>query len=153
LLVYGVDWAFSMECRYVTHRKRDGRLDNGEFAFSLDNLMPIGIISWYTLQPDEPEALMLASLCRVLRDDRDFMRDYIARADAWRLESGACPRQPSGYAGDISADMPSAEVWSRCADFSARLDQEFAARAAAVLTAAGHTARVNEIGHVSVLSA
>jgi chemotaxis methyl-accepting protein methylase len=27
LLVYGVDWAFSMECRYVTRRKRGGRLD------------------------------------------------------------------------------------------------------------------------------
>jgi hypothetical protein len=54
--------------------------------------------------------------------------------------------------GDVSADFPSAELWTRCAAFSATLDAEFAARAAAVLNAAGHTARVNEIGHVSVLS-
>jgi len=150
LLVYGVDWAFSMECRYVTRRKRDGRLETGEFAFSLDNLMPIGIIGWYTLQPDEPEALMLASLCRVLRNDRDFLRDFVARADTLRLESGVCPRQPDGYVADVSPEIPPAEVWTLCADFSARLNEEFAARAAAVLTAAGRAARVNEIGHVAV---
>jgi SAM-dependent methyltransferase len=150
LLVYGVDWAFSMECRYVTRRKRDGQLETGEFAFSLDNLMPIGIIGWYTLQPDEPEALMLASLCRILRNDRDFLRDFVARADALRLESGVCPRQPDGYVADVSADIPPADVWTLCADFSARLNETFAARAAAVLTAAGHASRVNEIGHVAV---
>jgi hypothetical protein len=71
--------------------------------------MPIGIIGWYTLQPDEPEALMLASLCRILRDDRDFLRDFVARADALRFESGVCPRQPDGYVGDVSPDIPPAE--------------------------------------------
>ena len=73
-----------MECRYVTRRKQNGRLDAGEFAFSLDNLMPIGIIGWYTLQPDEPEARMLACR-RIESNDRDFLRDFAQRRTASRI--------------------------------------------------------------------
>ena len=150
LLVYGVDWAYSVECRYMTIRKRHGRLDAGEFAFSLDNLAPVGIAPWYTLQPDEPEALTLAALSRVLRDDHAFLREYTDIADGMRREYGICARQPDGYFADISPDMPPAELWLRVADFSSRLDAALADRAVAVLTAAGRTARINEVGHVAV---
>ena len=150
LLLYGVDWAHSMECRYMTMRKRDGRLDAAEFAFSLDNLMPVGIAPWYTLQPDEPEALRLAALSRVLRDDTAFIREYTERADAMRREYGVCVRQPDGYLSDVSPDLPPADLWRLSADFSTRLDAALAPRAVAVLTAGGYAARINEVGHVAV---
>ena len=150
LLIYGVDWAYSIECRYMTVRKRDGRFDSGEFAFSLDNLAPVGIAPWYTLQPDEPEALELAALSRVLRDDAPFLRVYVECADAMRREYGICPRQPDGYFADVSPDLPAADLWVRMAEFSTRLDALLAPHAVAVLTAAGHAARVNEVGHVAV---
>jgi hypothetical protein len=150
-LLCGVDWALSIECRYTVYRKRDGVLSPGEFAFSLDNLTPIGIVPWYTLQPDDRDASTLASLCRVLRDAHPFMDDYTAFADALRLEYGVCPRQPDGYFGDLSPDIDPADVWQRSADFSDRLDAQFAGRAAEVLAAAGHAARVNEVGHVAVV--
>jgi len=56
LLICGCDWAFSMEARYTTYRKTNGTLAPLEFAFSLDNLVPIGILTWYTLQPGTAEA-------------------------------------------------------------------------------------------------
>ncbi|HEX5071037.1 MAG TPA: hypothetical protein VFV78_12550 [Vicinamibacterales bacterium] len=150
LLLYGVDWAYSIECRYVTMRKRDGRLAAGEFAFSLDNLTPVGIVPWYTLQPDEPEALRLASLSRVLRDDAAFIREYTECADAMRHEYGICERQPDGYFADVSLELPPAELWLRMSEFSTRLDAALGPRAVAVLTAAGHSTRINEVGHVAV---
>jgi hypothetical protein len=150
LLLYGVDWAHSMECRYVTVRKRDGRLDAGEFAFSLDNLTPVGIAPWYTLQPDEPEALRLAALSRVLRDDVAFISAYTECADAMRREYGICERQPDGYFADVSTDLPPADLWLRMAEFAGRLDAALGPRAVAVLAAAGYSARINEIGHVAV---
>jgi hypothetical protein len=44
---------------------------------------------------------------------------------------------------DVSADIPPADVRTS-AEFSARLNEEFADRAAAVLTAAGRASRANE---------
>jgi len=134
----------------MTMRKRDGRLGSGEFAFSLDNLMPVGIAPWYTLQPDEPEAFRLAALSRVLRDDTAFIREYTERADAMRREYGVCVRQPDGYLSDVSPDLPPADLWRLSADFSTRLDAALAPRAVAVLTAGGYAARINEVGHVAV---
>ena len=150
LLLCGVDWALSLECRYATYRKRQGILAPDEFAFSLDNLAPIGIIAWYTLQPDDRDAAQLASLCRVLRDDRRFMDDYATCADALRLEYGLCPRQANGYFADMSPEIAPADVWLRSADLSERIDRELAPRAVQALNAAGYAARVNEVGHVAV---
>ena len=150
LLVYGVDWAYSIECRYMTQRKRDGQLDAGEFAFSLDNLTPVGIAPWYTLHRDEPEAFKVAALCRVLRDDAAFLREYTGCADGMRREYGICARQPDGYFADLSPDLPPADLWLRMADFSARLDAALGPQAVGVLAAAGYSARINEVGHVAV---
>ena len=150
LVICGTDWAFSMEARYATYRKRDGVLVPVEFAFSLDNLVPIGIATWYTLQPDDRDAGLLATLCGVLRSDRSFFAAYTETADRIREEIGLCPRQPDGHFADIDTTIPAVELWQRAADFPDRLTAALGDRAVQVLAAEGYTARLNEVGHVAV---
>jgi hypothetical protein len=150
LAICGVDWAFSMEARYATYRKSGASLVPFEFAFSLDNLVPIGIATWYTLQPDDRDAAMLARLSAVLRSDRAFFHEYTATADAIREDIGLCPRLPDGHFADVNRAIPAAELWGRAAEFPDRLSDRLGSHAVEVLTAAGHKARLNEAGHVAV---
>ena len=150
MAICGTDWAFSMEARYATYRKTGSTLVPQEFAFSLDNLVPIGIATWYTLQPDDRDAAMLATLCGVLRSNRSFFAEYARSADALRAELGLCPRQPDGHFADIDKSIPAAELWQRAAEFPDRLSERLGARAVQVLAEAGHDARMNEAGHVAV---
>jgi hypothetical protein len=150
LAICGTDWAFSMEARYATYRKTGSSLAPVEFAFSLDNLVPIGIATWYTLQPDDRDAGLLARLCGVLRSDRAFFAAYTSAADAIRTEIGLCPRQPDGHFADIDKTIPPHDLWQRAADFPDRLTAALGEHAVRVLTAAGYAARLNEVGHVAV---
>jgi SAM-dependent methyltransferase len=149
-LVCGTDWAWTTEARYCTYVKRDGAMVPVEFAFSLDNLTPIGVATWYTLQPDEREANMLAGLCGTLRADVDFSASFAEVNNRLRAKHGLCPRQPDGY---FSASLPmenSGAIWIIAGDYSVELGEALADQASRVLARAGHDARVNEIGHVAV---
>ena len=150
LATCGVDWAFSMEARYATYRKTGATLVPLEFAFSLDNFMPIGIAPWYTLQPDDRDAAMAASLCGVLRSDAAFLAEYAHVGDAFRQEIGLCPRRSDGYFDDIDKSIPPGELWLRASAFPDRLGERLGERAVKLLEAAGYRARVNEVGHVAV---
>jgi hypothetical protein len=150
LVICGVDWAFSMEARYATYRKTGGKLVPKEFAFSLDNLVPLGIAPWYTLHSDDRDAAAVASFCGVLRADGAFFADYTRIADALRVEFNLCPRRSDGYFADVDKSIPPAELWGQASVFPDRLSEALADRAVKVLEAAGHRARVNEVGHVAV---
>lgn len=150
LAICGCDWAFSIEARYATYRKTGAALTPLEFAFSLDNLVPIGILPWYTLQPDDRDASMTATLCGVLRRDRLFFTEYTRVNDALRQEIGLCARRSDGFFGDIDSSIPPAELWSRAAQLPDRLCEHVGDAAVTVLEAAGYRARVNEVGHIAV---
>jgi SAM-dependent methyltransferase len=150
LAVCGVNWAFSMEARYATYRKTGGALVPVEFAFGLDNLVPIGIATWYTLQADDRDADMLARFCGMLRSNQAFFAEYARVADGIRDEIGLCPRQSDGYFADIDKDIPPAELWARAAGFPDKLDAALGERAVDVLRESGYAARLNEVGHIAV---
>jgi hypothetical protein len=151
LLVCGTDWAHTTESRYFTYRKRGGRLQDGEFAFSLDNVTPIAIIPWYTLHDDDREVLLLAELTGILRSNRPFRENLMAATDALRAEHGVCPRRPDGYYDGIAEGLPQADLWNRVGAIADHLcDHELGHQAVAVLQSAGWRARMNEVGHVAV---
>lgn len=112
--------------------------------------MPIGILPWYTLQPDDRDAAMAASLCGVLRRDRAFFAEYTRVSDALRQEIGLCPRRSDGFFGDIDTSLPPGELWLRAAALPDRLRDHLGGAAVKVLEAAGYDARVNEVGHIAV---
>jgi hypothetical protein len=149
-LVCGTDWAWTTEARYSTYIKRGGEMAPVEFAFSLDNLTPIGVAAFYTLQADEREANMLAALCGTLRADAGFSSAFADVNDRLRAKHGLCPRWPDGYFSDALPMENPAAMWIIAGDYSAELGQALSDHACRVLARAGHDARVNEIGHVAV---
>ena len=149
-LVCGTDWAWTTEARYSTYIKRGRDVVPVEFAFTLDNLTPIGIATFYTLHADEREANMLAELCAALRADAGFSAAFADLNDRLRAKHGLCPRLPDGYFSEaLPAENPAA-MWHIAGDYSVELDSALAEHAADVLAGAGHKVRVNEIGHVAV---
>jgi SAM-dependent methyltransferase len=149
-LVCGTDWAWTTEARYLIYVKRHEAMTPVEFAFSLDNLTPIGVATFYTLQPDEREANMLAALCATLRADAGFRSAFADVNDALRAKHGLCPRLPDGYFSDVLPMENPAAMWLIAGDYSVELGEALADEACRVLARAGHDARVNEIGHVAV---
>jgi hypothetical protein len=149
-LVCGTDWAWTTEARYSTYVKRDGAMVPVEFAFSLDNLTPIGVATFYTLHADEREANMLAELCGTLRADPGFSATFKDVNDRLRAKHGLCPRLPDGYFSDSLPIENPAAMWLVAGDYSVELGEALADQASRVLAHAGHRARVNEIGHVAV---
>jgi hypothetical protein len=149
-LVCGTDWAWTTEARYSTYVKRDAGMVPVEFAFSLDNLTPVGVASFYTLHADEREANLLATLCGTLRADADFSATFADVNDRLRAKHGLCPRLPDGYFSDsLPMDNPAA-MWLVAGDYSVELGDALANEACRVLERAGHDAHVNAIGHVAV---
>jgi hypothetical protein len=149
-LVCGTDWAWTTEARYSTYVKRGDAMVPVEFAFSLDNLTPIGVAAFYTLHADECEANMLAALCGTLRADAGFNAAFAHVNDALRAKHGLCPRLPDGYFSDALPMENPAAMWIVAGDYSTELGDALSAEACRVLARAGHDARVNEIGHVAV---
>jgi SAM-dependent methyltransferase len=150
LLICGTDWAYTTEARYFTYRKRNGRLADTEFAFSIDCLVPLAIVPWYTLHDDDRELAMLGTLLGELRSVPAFIDRFTSRSDALRAEAGVCPRGADGYYESTLPDGPTGDVWAHAARLSETLAAEFAREAADLLRARGWTARVNEIGDVAV---
>jgi CheR methyltransferase-like protein len=149
-LVCGTDWAWTTEARYSSYVKRDGAMVPVEFAFSLDNLTPIGVATWYTLHADEREANLVADLCATLRADADFTAAFTDLNDRLRAKHGLCPRLADGYFSDsLPAENPAA-MWHVAGDYSVELGDALADQACRALAHAGRDARVNEIGHVAV---
>jgi hypothetical protein len=149
-LVCGTDWAWTTEARYSTYVKRGGAMVPVEFAYSLDNLTPIGVAAWYTLHADEREANMLAALCGTLRADAGFSSAFADVNDGLRAKHRLCPRLPDGYFSDLLPIENPAAMWLVAGDYSVELGDALSAEACRVLARAGHDARVNEIGHVAV---
>jgi hypothetical protein len=150
LLICGTDWVYTTEARYFTFRKRNGHLSDGEFAFSLDNVAPVGIVPWYTLHDDDVEIEMLVDMTRRLRADRGFIGRFMARSDALRADMALMPRGPDGYYVTDLADMSQADLWQRSARHSETLAREFGDAAVGVLRAQGLEARLNAVGHVTI---
>ena len=73
LLVCGTDWAGTVECRSFTYRKRGATLVPHEFAFSVDNVTPFGVVTYYALQDDDTEVETLSRLWELSIEISDRM--------------------------------------------------------------------------------
>jgi hypothetical protein len=150
MLVCGTDWTDTIECRYFTYVKRDGVMVPDEFAFSLDNLSALGVVCWYTLHDDDAEVTMSARLGATLRRDVAFESKLRTCSDNMRRDFGLGARRPDGYYGDPDTTLAPEVMWAHAVTLSHHLDEVLAGEAVEVLTRAGWTARVNEVGHVAV---
>jgi SAM-dependent methyltransferase len=150
LLLCGTDWVHTTEARYFSHRKRSGGLSDSEFAFSIDNVAPLGILPWYTLTDDDVEVETLMGMVAILRADRRFIDGFMEAADALRAELGLptrgsdrdeAPAIQTGSPADLTMALPR---------YSERLAATFGVSAVDALSRQGLQARVNGVGHIAV---
>ena len=151
LIVLGSNWALSTESRYYVYQKDAGRLKLREFAFSIDNFNPIGIVTWYTNHQDDRESAELAKYLRILRNNDDFSKEYYKFNDAQRLSKGICPRTVDGYYGPVDSTLSPVELWTRVAAMLDELNEShLPAMAIDVLKQSGLSVGKNEVGHISI---
>ncbi len=150
LLMAGTS-GFGIDARYTLLRKRADDLRPQTFAFGLENLRSFGIMPYFTLHADDREAALLASLMGLIRAEKAFWPAFSRRVDQLLETQGVCRRGTDGFLTPAPAEMPHAEIRERVGAVWQRVVAEsYREKAAAVLTAAGHSAWVNAAGDIAV---
>ncbi len=150
ILLVGGDWALTTECRYFLYQKEGDAMHAREFSFSLDNVVPLGLVPFFALHEKDRGLTLLARLVRALRRDDAFRARYYQVLDGLRAEHGICPRGEDGFYGGVPTDGDPAELWTRAAEMVETLTDEMGPEAVSVLERAGWTSHVNEVGLVTV---
>lgn len=151
VVILGGNWAGSTESYYTIYHKKDGSLEKTGYAFSLDCINPVGIVTWYASINDDLQTLELVDYIRTIREDKAFMSEYYSFTDDQRTKYGICPRDEHGYYGTVNADIDPQQLWMNAIMMlheqnSSGLNQ----KAADVLSKAGRKASINNVGHIVV---
>ncbi len=96
ILIAGTN-SFGIQARYFVYEMKMGQLIPREFAFSLDNLGHIAFMPWFTLHENDPEALLLSDLSRILRCASVFWKGFARDQDRLLDFHGICRRGPDGF--------------------------------------------------------
>ena len=154
LLMTGFNHPFGIYARYAVY-KRDARgVRPCEFAFSMENLRPLGIGPWLVLSEEDKEAALLADLTGAIRADRQFWPDFDRRVDHLREASGICKRGADGFnyfAPEVLNAPPNA-LFAKAGALWTGIEKEgYKEGAVAALRRAGYTAWENQAGDIAVL--
>ena len=151
LLLCGGDAAKTLEARYSVYRKEHDTLVRKEFAFSLDNLRPPTVVTFFCLHDQEKETFELAKLLGVLNSDQEFRAAYDLRLDELLAEKHILVRQPDGFLALPPDPLdPMAWMTARVEVHRHLAEEGFVDRAVSVLKRAGYHAWKNPVGHVAV---
>jgi hypothetical protein len=153
ILISGMNHPFGIYTRYAVYRKKGGGLVPEEFAFSPDNLRPLGIAPWLTLQERDEEAELLADLVGVLRADRLFWGDFDRRVDALQEAHGIGHRGDDGFllfSAELQNAPPFALFEKEAALWKTLEAEGYPQGAVEALGRAGYTAWKNPVGDIAV---
>jgi hypothetical protein len=151
LLLCGADGAKTLEARYSVYRKEHDTLVRKEFAFSLDNMRPPGIVTLFCLHDQEKETFELGKLVVVLNSDEEFRAGYDLRLDELLAEKKILIRQPDGFLAPPPDPIDSRAWMAAHVAIHRQLSEEgFVDRAVSVLKRAGYHAWKNPVGHLAV---
>ncbi len=150
LFLCGLDWARNSFARYSVYRKEGKSLVPKEFAFSIDNIRPLEMISWLTYDEEDLEVVQLAELVGLIRSDVSYRNSLDAALDQLFSDLSICERRPDGYLGGLEEMLPE-ELERRLQVLADELDKKgFVEGAVAVLKRAGWNAWRNHVGHIAV---
>jgi len=153
LLLAGFNHPFGIYARYTVYRKAAAGLAPTEFAFGADNLRPLGMGPWLTLQAEDAEAEFLADLTGAIRADRTFGPDFDRAVDALQAKLGICQREADGFnrfPAEILSAPPAALMEKTRALWRALAAAGYTDGAVAALTRAGYQAWKNPVGDIAV---
>jgi len=151
MLIAGFNHFLGGGARYAVYHKTGTRLIPKEFAFSLDNLRPVGIAPWYTLHADDPEAGLLADLTRAIRSDQTFWMNFSRRVDLLLADHGICRRDDNGFLHFSEPPAPPEQLVVQLVAMWRQIDNEdFSTAATEALTRAGFRSWINPVGDIAV---
>ena len=154
VFICGMDWVGTSVARYTVYRNEGAQLIEKEFAFSVDNVRPVGPVTCLAFCDGDYETERLAELVAALRSDESFRSRYDLTLDRILRDLEFCARDESGCLGGAPAALPAEEFERRFIAIEERL-------AAAALTEAaidtlrrqGMDAWKNCVGHIAVAPA
>jgi hypothetical protein len=151
ILIVGSNLMSGACCRYVLYKRDNRSIEPTEFALSLDNLRSTGVMPWYTLHDDDPEAVLLADVIRQVRADRPFWWGFTERLDALMAEYGLFQRRGNGFLYAMEGEPPAADFAQRTSLLWRQVEAEgFADGAVNALNRAGYTAWKNQVGDIAI---
>ncbi len=153
LLITGFNHPFGTYARYAVHRKEAPGLHAIEFAFSLDNLRPLGIGPWVTIEEQDETAEMLADLIAAMRADGCFWPQFDARVDRLRARYDICRRDGDGFIHftEAARSAPAHVIAEKVAALWHQLEDEgYTDGAVDALKRAGYHAWKNPVGDIAV---
>jgi hypothetical protein len=149
--VMGTDWSSSRYARYSVHQAENGTMVPREFAFSIENVRPLELVSLFTLHDDDHDIALMSTLVGLLRTDDTFRREIDQRMDELQAEIGFCPRKPNGYLGPMPQGADSSVLETASEVIGSALEKDgFNERAANLLEEHGYRSWVNCVGHVAI---
>lgn len=154
MLVTGFNHPSGIYARYTVYEKDASGLRPLEFAFSPDNLRPLGTGPWVTLQEADPEAELLADLTRMLRADENFWEPFDRRVDDLQARFGICGRGKDGFlrfSADEQASLSPALMKDTALLWRQMEGEGHTQRAVQALCRAGCPAWMNPVGDIAVL--
>jgi hypothetical protein len=151
ILIAGTNLMSGACCRYTVHTRDRWSLLPTEFAFSLDNLRPFGVMPWYTLHDADPEAMLVADVIRRIRADRSFWRGFTDRLDQLIADHGLFRRDGDGFLAVMEGDNPTEDFAHRAARLWRQVEAEgFTEGAVDALSRAGYAAWRNPVGDLAI---
>jgi hypothetical protein len=153
LLITGFNHPAGIYRRYAVFEKNQAGLRPCEFAFSPDNLRPLGTGPWVTLENHDREAGLLADLTCALRADGNFWEEFDRRVDALQTQLGICRRGKGGFfrfADDAQTALPPSVMKSAAALWQRAEAEGFTDGAVQALCRAGYRAWKNPVGDIAV---
>ena len=152
-MMTGFNHPFGIYARYAVYAKSSAGFQPREFAFSLDNLRPLGIGPWLTLVEDDREAALLADLTAAIRADRMIWPDFTRRVDALLAQFGIGTRDPDGFlrfSEEARTAPPLAVAEKTTALWQQMAAEGYGEGVVAALGRAGYEAWINVVGDIAV---
>lgn len=151
IFIAGFNHILGSSARYAVYYKASNSISLNEFAFSLDNLRPIGVAPWYTIQEDDPEAKLLANLTGTVRTDKKFWPKFNRRVDDLLDHSAVCRRGNNGFLHFSKMTLPPDKLIGKMTALWKQLETEgYTAGAVDALCRAGYQAWENSVGDIAI---
>ncbi|MDM8535169.1 hypothetical protein QUF70_00275 [Desulfobacterales bacterium HSG17] len=142
---------FTTQSRHVFYQKKSDGLFPTQFAFSLDNLGHLAIMPWFTIQKNDPEAMLLAKCSGIIRSNRSFWTTFSKRLDSLLMDHDICWREKDGYLHFPQDMMPINKYISTVAIIWQKMQEEgFTDSAVNILVQNGFDAWKNSVGDIAV---
>jgi hypothetical protein len=151
ILIAGANLMSGACCRYTVYTRNDRAIEPAEFALSLDNLGFTGVMPWYTLHDDDPEAMLLADVIRQIRADQPFWRAFTKRLDELMAQYGLLQRHGNGFLYAFEGEQPATDFAQSMSRLWRQVEEEgFTGRAVDALNRAGYAAWRNQVGDIAI---